>query len=414
MKLKLRFIFLVVCFTTILTSVVKGKPSTTDDITQGKSEIVDILRDRPLEAYQNKLLELAFESATAIPIKPHIKDRSRAQEKVVAAALDLDQPKLAFKYIEQIDNWRRGIGFADLAFYYAKHGYAEKVDEYLILANQVSETADGWRRDQIRVKIAKTYTLLEQKLQADKFEANIVDSELGKVAVVKAMIAKDNFFNEQVKSLDDLIETGNFDILINALNAYTELFNRFYKNVERRLLVEDKIKTSWGNLPLFLRIELLTRLINFAIDHSDQTKALANVNEAQTLTDSAKFPLEYQIKLMAKLIKLRFLAGDKQKAKNDANALLSLFNSKKDKIVNIYRAKTLCPLAEAYQSMGNKGSSLKVYKMAVEESVENANSRPRAEDLTTICISMALNRVEPNAELWNRIYQIKKQFGHPW
>src|SRR5262245_54547858 len=60
----------------------------------------------PLATFQGELLDFAFDVATAIPIQPHIKDRSRAQEQVVAACLELNLRQRAQGYIERIDNWR--------------------------------------------------------------------------------------------------------------------------------------------------------------------------------------------------------------------------------------------------------------------------------------------------------------------
>ena len=264
------------------------------------------LTDKPLAAYQNELLDIAFETASAIPIQPHIKDRSQAQERVVAASLELDQPWRACGLIEKIENWRRGAGYADLAFYCAKHGYTGEVQQYLNLAVQISESAEDWRRDHIRVKIANTYTLLGQTRQADQYVMGLADAESGKVAGVKAMIADEDHFDEQMDALDAFIAPGNFDTVENALKACANLFNRFYDNAERRLLVEEKIKNSWGKLPIFKRVELLTELAGFALDHADQVKALELVNEAQLLMDGAQWRPEHRIPMISKLVKLRF------------------------------------------------------------------------------------------------------------
>ncbi len=64
--------------------------------------------------------------------------------------------------------------------------------------------------------------------------------------------------------------------------------------------------------------------------------------------------------------------------------------------------------------MDDTAAALMVYKRAVEEGVENPNSRPRAEDLSATCLSMALHMVEPDAELKNRIRQISEGLGDPW
>jgi hypothetical protein len=112
-----------------------------------------------ITADKRDLLDLAFKTATAIPIRPHIKDRSRAQESVVAVSLDLGQPQRAQHYIKQIDNWRRGAGYADLAFYCAQHGKTNEAQHYLDLASQSTRDpkVEDWRRDRIRVKIAKAH-----------------------------------------------------------------------------------------------------------------------------------------------------------------------------------------------------------------------------------------------------------------
>ena len=414
MIVKLRLFLLLAGSTLFLFTAGCGKQDGTDDVAQNKSGVVVSLTDKPLAAYQNELLDHAFETAAAIPVKPHIKDRSRAQEKVVEASLELDQPLRAHSLIEGIDNWRRGSGYCDLAFYCARHGYTGETQQYLNLAVQISESAEDWRRDQIRVKIANTYNWLELTQQTDQLETGVVDSESGKVAVVKAMIAGEDHFDEQMNALDALIAPGNFDIVENALKACANLFNRFYDDAGRRLLAEEKMKTSWGKLPIFKRVELLTELAGFALDHADQAKGLELVNEAQLLMDGAQWRPEHRIPMISELVKLRFRAGDMQKARTDADALLALFDSQRDKIVNIYRAGALRPLAEAYQSMGDTAVALAVYKRAVEEGVENPNSRPRAEDLSATCCSMALHSIEPDAELWTRILQIKEGLGDPW
>jgi len=82
--------------------------------------------------------------------------------------------------------------------------------------------------------------------------------------------------------------------------------------------------------------------------------------------------------------------------------------------VDIYRAETLCPLAEAYRTLGDAASALAVYKRAVEEATVNPNSRPRAEDLSAICCSLAKHEVEPDLELWARLTKVHDGLGEPW
>src|SRR5262245_37603392 len=70
-----------------------------------------------LEGYRKELFDVAFRTASTVPAMPHIKTRSRDQERVVVGCLELGQPALARAYVEKIENWRRGVGYADIAFF---------------------------------------------------------------------------------------------------------------------------------------------------------------------------------------------------------------------------------------------------------------------------------------------------------
>ena len=74
----------------------------------------------------------------------------------------------------------------------------------------------------------------------------------------------------------------------------------------------------------------------------------------------------------------------------------------------------MVPIAEAYAAMGDRDTALATYRLAMDQAVINPNSRPRAEDLTMICRSMALGAVEPDAALWARMRQIHQGLGRPW
>ncbi|HSR88649.1 MAG TPA: hypothetical protein VLL07_06815, partial [Pontiella sp.] len=56
-----------------------------------------------------QMLELAFDGVSGMPLDPHIRNRARAQEKIVDAALELMQPELAARYAGEIPNWRQAV-----------------------------------------------------------------------------------------------------------------------------------------------------------------------------------------------------------------------------------------------------------------------------------------------------------------
>jgi tetratricopeptide (TPR) repeat protein len=337
------------------------------------------------------------------------------QANAVNLCFELDQPQMALRYIEKIGDWRRGEGYADYAFYRAQHGITNDAQLYLNLAEEISSVTDqDWGRDRIRTAISRTHTQLGQSGLADKYKIGVDQSESGKVARVEATLCTETTLDAQIQALDALIAPGDFDPVKNALYAYAELFGRFYENTERRTQIEEKIKTSWKPLPFFIRIDLLIEMSGFALQHADQVKARELVDEAKAIMDSLAWPAEYYIPLASRLAVCRFQSGDEAAACSMATGLLTFYNEHQSEILNTDRSKTLCSVAEAFKEMGDTSSALAAYKQAVDVGTENRNSRPRAEDLSAICLSMVKHRMEPDTALWARIREIKGALGDPW
>jgi hypothetical protein len=376
--------------------------------------------DKPLATYRNDLLDLAFKAAAAMPMHPHHKNRSKAQESVVDACFELEQPQRALGYVEKIEDWRRGLGYAGFAFYCAQHGDSAEVQHYLDLARQVAdkhaedEDSQDWQQERIRATIAKTLFWIGQKEEASRIQAELTPSESSQVNVVRATRSDADAFEQQLKAVDATVAAGGFDQLRCELETCAQLFDRFYDDVDRRSRVEEKIKTSWSKLPVQVRFDLMTELVGHALEHSDKLKALALVNETQAVMDEAQWIPEDRVRLTARLAGLRYRAGDAEKARTEADRALLLFDAARGQIVNVWRAGALRAVAEAYQTMGDAPGALKVYKKAVEEGVGNPNSRPRAEDLVGTCCSMALRGVEPDESLRARLVQICDGLGSPW
>lgn len=384
-------------------------------IDQAKIVIPQGVADQSISAWQSKLLDEAFEIASLIPVKPHIKDRSRIQESVVQGAFQLDQPRRAHGYVERIDNWRRGAGYADFALYCARHGVTEGLDSLLKIAEKISEASEqDWRRDTIRVKIAQVHIVLDQKEKAAKFDQDVDPSLKGKTAASKVGRDQQNAYIQAMGLLTEQVASGGLDLMKNGFSGMVELRDRFYDDQSRRGELEKAIKTGWARYPTFLKIDLLMTMAESSIRHSDHDESLRMINEAQTLMDGAEWPVDFHIPLKARLAAVRFRAGDAAKARSEVDGAVEMFKKRREAIVNIDRAGALRPVAEAYQAMGQTALSLNVYKMAVDSGALNPNARPRALDLAATCLSMAVNGVEPDAVLKARIDQIHQGLSNPW
>lgn len=376
--------------------------------------------DESLEDYRSELLDLAFSAASAFPLDPHVKNRSRAQEAVAAACFELGQPRRALRYVEQIENWRRGAGYADFARYCAERGDASEVEHYLELASQIADASrdegsgQAWRRDRIRAKIAGACFLLGREDEAARFAADLVPSESGRIDVLTAAHIGPDEFDRHVEVLDGLIATGTFDQIVNGLDTCVELFDRFFEDAKRRGLVLTKSTSLRAKLPLQVQLDHVLQLTDVSLDHGDRARARALLTMAEPLLASGQWLPEHRVPVLARVAELRFRAGDEDGARRDVAEALATFDAEHGEIVDMFRARALRPVAEAYHVMGDREAALRVYREAVEEGVGNPNSRPRAVDLSATCISMALRGFRPDAELWARLRQVRDELGHPW
>lgn len=370
------------------------------------------LRTGHLFDYQDRLLQTAFDVASKIPLEPHIKDRSRKQQDVVNTALELNQPEKALEFASEIQGWRRGLSYADIAYRYAFDGYFSEAEECLSLAEASLGEAEDWRKDSLIVAIERAKVLIGKTIE--DFEEDIIDSEKGKIAAAKVNILTEEQFAAHTVKLDEMISTGVYDILLNALKAYAAVYNKFYDDEEKRDAVEKKIMDSWNAIPIFVRVDLLIELAGYANNNSDNARALNLVAQGKQMLDGFTLRTEHYIKIASKLCILYYQSADEDSAKEYADMLLEKFNDNRQQIVNIYRGDVLAAIAEAYSVMGDKQKSIELYSRALSEALVNPNSRPRALDLAGVCCSAAKFKVEPNEQLWQKIYDIKKGLSDPW
>ena len=376
-------------------------------------------KDAPVELWRGELLDLALQSAGKLPLVPHARNRSRIQEVAVEACLQLDQPQRALAGIEEIVSWRRGTGYADYALWCVEHGAMGDVPRSLELAQQVAdqppgEDAQDWQRNRIRGRIAAVHVRLGQAAEAERFGAGVeaadaVDLQAARTATVAA-----DGFEAAVTALDAQLATTDFDTIRNALAAFAQLHDRFYADAERRALAEERIRAGGEKLPVQVRIDLGLELSGNAARHAEPAHALELLGEAQALADEAQWTTIGRVTILGRLALARAEAGDKERARSQATEALTLFNTERERIVDIERAAGLRAVAEALQAAGDTPASLAVYRLAVEEGVANPNSRPRVDDLVATCCSMARRGVQPDEALWKRLHAIADGLGDPW
>jgi hypothetical protein len=375
--------------------------------------------DKPIETYRLELLEFAFREASSLPAPSFAKDRASFQETVVDACIELDQTRLAARYLEDIEGWRKGAAHADLAFHHAQRGENELAESHLEAALAVAASAAGdedsqdWQLDRIKVKCARAYAILGRIDEADALQKNVEPSETGKLDAVKAKLPDQDTFDAQIATLDKLAAIGTTDPLRNGVDSCIESYDRNYDDPQRRSQMEAKIKVSQASLPTLVRVDNLLKMGAIAAAHHDAANAADLANLGRSTLDLIRLRPIDRLPRVARQASVLSQAGDRASARKTADEALAAYDAQRDQIVNMERADVLRPIAEAYQEMGDTTSALNVYTRAVDEGAENPNQWPRAHDLVATCCSMALHGAEPYESLKLRMRQLCDDSSQP-
>ena len=371
--------------------------------------------DAVIEPYQSWLLDLAYDSALLMPAGPHGSERNRMLEDIVTACIRLDQSIRARAFLGGMTDWRQGVAAGDLAFHYAERGHMDEVPALLRIAERAASRAEDWRRDRIRVRMARVHALLGDEQQARALETDVEPAEAGKVDQVRAESFDAAAVEQQLEFLRTIAAQSSFDHLRNVLDACVVLYDRFFTDSDLRRRIDEEMRKAWSaRIPVQIRIELLDAMADRALGHGDLVTARKLADDAEQEWRGSVWNVEYGVPLGGRLMALRHRVGDADGARALGDFLLSMFDEQKHTVPQMFRAAALRPVAEAYAQMGDRDVAMELYRRLVEEGAVNRNARPRTLDLVATCLSLAVHRFEPDAALWERLREIRSELRDPW
>ena len=225
--------------------------------------------DQPIETYRRDLLELAFCGVSMMPIEPHIKNRSRAQLKVFEAALELNQAALADDYVGQVENWRRWMGYADLAVYFAENGseersrfYDQKVERALVAARElhsgrvVAATAnplldpmEDWRYESVLSRVTEARRINQS--QKDLFNASTETyGELNAVKLnISSFVEQEEDFSKKMATLRQVAEAQDIQVIAYALSQMADVAAEHYGEADLIGIVGNDVAPRLVKVP---------------------------------------------------------------------------------------------------------------------------------------------------------------------
>lgn len=382
---------------------------------------------KALEPFRVELLRTAFAAASAFPLEPHRKNRSRAQEEVVVACFELDQPDLAAAFARDIGDWRRGVAYADYAWNLAKRGDATGAAKYLDLAEQVAveegedPNSQQWRTDLIAIKMARACRSLGDEDRAAKLlasvdatSANAVDANWASTEAERVDAIPLAKVADELAAVDATFATLSLGRQQATLTMLVRLHQRCFGDRELRAAIEQRVEKPPVRLPGGLHVEALGGLADNCLAQGDKPGSLRFATAMNEELDGLRLRTEERLPLAARIAGLRGRAGDTDGAKAELAKARALFEREHDEIIDIYRARALRPLAKVAHDLGDRETTEALLLQALAEGTANPNSRPRAFDLVATCVAMAKAGIEPSTAIRSRIREIAGGLGEPW
>lgn len=383
--------------------------------------------DAACAPFQRELLELAYEAASKFPKFPHRKNRGRAQEIVLAGCFELGLPLLALQFAPQAEGYRRGMAYADFAYYSIQQGVTKDVQRYLDLATEVAdqeaavENKQQWRVDKVRLKVARALAALGSLDEASKVAGEIGASSRGAVdsnwaSTVSSRVATMTL-EQGSRDLEDITASFSNQSLgeqYSSLMVLSGLHGRFFTEKAFREQLEERLLVRFFKLPANLRLDAIAPLVGHYLANEDVDGARDVIVKMAEIVAGANWRLEDKLPELARIAELHVDTGDTERARQELEQALEMFHEGRDDIVGIYRCEALRPVALGFHKLGDKEQADGLLALAIEEGVQNPNARPRCDDLVETCVAMALRRVEPSGALMARLREVSEGLKDPW
>lgn len=364
-------------------------------------------------------LEEAFDIASLVPVEVHGRDRAKLQALACEALVRAGEVDRAIGLGSRIDGWRRGEVYAVAALELAKQGKADEATMIAKRALGVAPSVLDWQRERIRVSVARVYAWLGDESGASELEKGAGEPEMGRVAAAKAAriataAVPAEYFDAQMKSLEDWIRTKNFDLVKNSVEVALEFYPGAIADPARRARIESLVDEAIEQVPYDLRIRFHLRMSDALVARGDREAARARIGRAEAVVRQFKWLAEDEVVQRAAVAEAKIVLGDLDAARSDLDGAIAIYDAGRAGIIDIYRARPLRAVAASYMRLGDEPKARAAYLRALDEGSVNPNARPRAEDLVATLVSMADSRVAPDADASAKVAAIRAGLVAPW
>lgn len=365
------------------------------------------------ESSSARALDWAYRFAAAIDPDP--KDKAKAQESVVRDYAGVGLLDETVSRAEQIDGWRQGAVFADLATEFARAGRTEEARRLLARSEQIRARTDGWQNTRIYSHTVRAVAALGDTDRSREIAMGLVSLDgqqyLGRsVASIAMGLADNGEFDKAREELAKLKDSRDIYETWWRTAAYLNLAGQQALPMEERLEALEQARRSAEDIAGWKRGEMLATIADEYCNLGKRKLARPVLREAETLIQAVDEARAIKATLLAGLARSWALAGDNDHA-------LELLRTAEPLVANsmtIEQPGIRAVIAAAYASAGDLESADRLYDEALSSAASLVNARPRALAVVKICRSMARQEYPLDPTTEERLDALYNGLTDPW
>jgi hypothetical protein len=369
---------------------------------------------------KTEALEWGFKFASAIPVKPHIADRSKSQYQILEVYLERDMPDEMAESASRIADWRECLSYADLAVHFALKSRDEKVQDYINLAKECRNRLTGWKRswqrDRILLRIAEAQVISGQFDAAEKSESEL-PAESASLARTLRLSRIDGpvDYENSVTKLQSMENSKHMEVQRDVARAYLQILRQMgpKATAEQCSFLQARVYGLVENLPQLLQHEILCSLSRAAFAAGRKEMGCRILEDAEKRLKLRQLKARFDVATLTELSRIWAKEGqDLQRAESILNEAKDLLL--KSGLKGTDRVTALISLAEGYVDFGNRDAAWDYFRQALQTAGLQTNARPRAMAITQICAAIGRWGLPLPDDMVKEITRHYEALGNPW
>jgi hypothetical protein len=365
-------------------------------------------------------LEWGFRFASAIPVTPHLVDRSKSQYQILRVYLDKDRPDQAIELVSRISDWHECLSYADLAVHFAHKNFNKKVSEYTKRARACGEGLVGWetswQKDRVLLRIAEAQAIAGHLEAVEKIETELPAESAGQARTLRlSRIVGPGDFQKKIDRLKSIEGSEHMEVRRDVARVYIAILTQLGPEVtdEQSATIRTRVCELAETLPQLMEHEILCSLTRaaFVVGQVEMGRVMLEYTEKQL--KKRELNARFDVKALTELAKIWIKsAGDPQRAESildEAGDLLM-----KGRLQGSDQVRALISLAQAYGLHGNQDAAWDYFRQAIQIAGLQTNARPRAMNLTEICAAIGEWDIPWPDDIAEEMARLYETLDAPW